>query len=177
MKFGFPPKLIKNGEELNHSINCSLHELGIRNNDSIEIIKNNQENFNYLEKVEISLVVKIIPNDNSCLFNSIGYSENTHKLNAFFICIYLYKRYLLFDKTLKKSDELRQLIATIILSDPSKYNYAYLGRSPNDYADWILKRTSWGGGIEIAIFSDFFQIEIASIDISTLRVDIFGKIA
>ena len=41
--------------------------------------------------------------------------------------------------------ELRELVAGIILSDPDKYSTAMLGRSNEQYAEWIMKDESWGG--------------------------------
>ena len=43
------------------------------------------------------------------------------------------------------SDELRELAAAIIMSDPKKYNSAFLGRSNQDYVQWLRKKESWGG--------------------------------
>jgi ubiquitin thioesterase OTU1 len=50
-----------------------------------------------------------------------------------------------------------------------------LGREPKAYAEWIRKDTSWGGAIELAIFSDIYQTEIASFDVKTGRMDLFGE--
>ena len=41
--------------------------------------------------------------------------------------------------------ELRELVAGIIISDPDKYSSAMLGRSNDQYAEWIMKDQSWGG--------------------------------
>ena len=41
--------------------------------------------------------------------------------------------------------ELRELVAGIILSDPDKFSTVMLGRSNEDYAEWIMKGQSWGG--------------------------------
>ena len=41
--------------------------------------------------------------------------------------------------------ELRELVAGIILSDPDKFSTVMLGRSNEEYAEWIMKDESWGG--------------------------------
>ena len=41
--------------------------------------------------------------------------------------------------------ELRQLAAGIILSCPGQYSSAVLGRSSQEYTQWLLKEQSWGG--------------------------------
>ena len=41
--------------------------------------------------------------------------------------------------------ELRELVAGIILSDPDKFSTVMLGRSNEHYAEWIMKGESWGG--------------------------------
>ncbi|KAG2225318.1 hypothetical protein INT45_005562 [Circinella minor] len=67
------------------------------------------------------------------------------------------------------------VIATSIKEDPITYSDATLGQSREKYIDWIKRDTSWGGAIEISIFSKHFNIEIASIDIQTGRIDRFGE--
>lgn len=42
------------------------------------------------------------------------------------------------------------------------------------YIQWIQKPNSWGGAIELAILSSYFQVEIDSIDVQTGRIDKFG---
>lgn len=48
-------------------------------------------------------------------------------------------------------------------------------RTPEEYIATILKPTSWGGAIELAIFAQHFSTEICSIDVQTGRVDRFGQ--
>lgn len=56
------------------------------------------------------------------------------------------------------------------------YSTVILGKPPSEYSHWIMKKESWGGAIELAIFSELFKIEIISVDVSTGRLDRFGKI-
>ena len=43
------------------------------------------------------------------------------------------------------SNEMRQLAASSITSEPHKYSDAVLGRPRDEYVQWILKDESWGG--------------------------------
>ncbi|KAH6572167.1 hypothetical protein BASA62_003551 [Batrachochytrium salamandrivorans] len=70
--------------------------------------------------------------------------------------------------------KLRKTIADKILLDPVNYNAAILGKDPVSYTNWIMQPNSWGGGIELALFSEYYQTEIYSIDVSTSRIDKFG---
>ena len=42
-------------------------------------------------------------------------------------------------------DDLRELAGGIILSDPERFDTAFLGRSNQQYVDWLLREESWGG--------------------------------
>ena len=41
--------------------------------------------------------------------------------------------------------ELRELAAGIIISNPHKFTTSVLGKTIEDYMEWILKDDSWGG--------------------------------
>ncbi|KAF9570550.1 ubiquitin-specific protease otu1 [Mortierella alpina] len=101
------------------------------------------------------LVVREVADDNSCLFNAIAYTVEPSM----------------------KSDvqALRQIVAQAILANPEAYPDVVLGRPRQEYCEWIKRENSWGGAIELAIFSEHFKIEIDSIDVSTNRVDRFGE--
>jgi ubiquitin thioesterase OTU1 len=100
------------------------------------------------------LVLRESRSDNNCLFHSII-------------------------KTLDQNsdvDELRQLIAGYITSNPSEFTPAFLGRSSvAEYCDWIQLNSSWGGGIELSILSSHYNVEIASVDVKSSRIDLFGE--
>ncbi|KAJ3049882.1 ubiquitin-specific protease otu1 [Rhizophlyctis rosea] len=100
------------------------------------------------------LVVREMKDDNSCLFRSISY---------------------IFERNADNFQNIRSLVSKLIADDPVNYNEAILGREPEDYRKWIVKPESWGGAIELAVLSDYFGVEIDSIDVSTLRVDKFGE--
>ena len=47
--------------------------------------------------------------------------------------------------------------------------------TPETYSAQILRPTTWGGGIELRILSDHFDVQINSIDIATGRIDRYGE--
>ncbi|KAF9432732.1 hypothetical protein BGZ76_010393 [Entomortierella beljakovae] len=101
------------------------------------------------------LVVREVDDDNSCLFNSIAY---------------------ILDPGMKNNIQgLRQIVAQAVEANPDAYSDAVLGRPRSEYCDWIKKKDSWGGAIELAVFSEHYKTEIDSIDVSTNRVDRFGE--
>ncbi|KAJ2492636.1 ubiquitin-specific protease otu1 [Coemansia sp. RSA 2050] len=100
------------------------------------------------------LVRRSVPSDNSCLFRSL--------------CSVLGQVGL-------TSERLRELVCQGILDNPEQYNEAVLEKPIPEYCHWISQPSSWGGGIEMAILSERFSVEICSIDIQSLRVDRFGE--
>ena len=101
-----------------------------------------------------TLVLRIMPDDNSCLFRAFG--------SAFF-------------GFMDNMTELRSLIAQQIQAQPDIYSPAVLDQKPDDYCRWIQTEDAWGGGIELSILSKHFDLEICSIDVQTLRVDRFNE--
>jgi ubiquitin thioesterase OTU1 len=102
-----------------------------------------------------TMVLRVMPDDNSCMFRAVGSAVLTD--------------------TLDSMTELRSLVAQAIQRDPVYYNEAILQRAPDDYCKWISYADSWGGGIELAILSQEFDVEIASINVQDLRVDRFNE--
>eukprot|EP01018_Ginkgo_biloba_P024690 Gb_06226 [translate_table: standard] len=100
------------------------------------------------------IVRRVIPSDNSCLFNAVGYVME-HDMN--------------------KAQELREVIAATVASDLVTYNEAYLGKPNEEYCAWILDSEKWGGAIELAILADYYCREIAAYDIQTTRCDLYGQ--
>ncbi|KAM1996984.1 hypothetical protein ACFX15_029871 [Malus domestica] len=74
--------------------------------------------------MEGMVVRRVIPSDNSCLFNAVGY---------------------VMDHAQKKAPELRQVIAATVASDPTMYSEAFLGKSNEEYCAWILDLEKCGG--------------------------------
>ena len=73
------------------------------------------------------------------------------------------------------STELRELAACIIMSNPDKFSSMLLGKTNTDYTQWLFKSESWGGGIELIVFSEHYKVELDVVDIQTQRVDRFGE--
>lgn len=101
------------------------------------------------------MVLRVMPDDNSCMFRAVGSAVLSDSLDSM--------------------TELRSLVAQAIQRDPEYYNEAILQRSPDEYCKWISYSDSWGGGIELSILSQEFDIEIASINVQDLRVDRFNE--
>ena len=70
---------------------------------------------------------------------------------------------------------MRQVIADIVKIEKDFYSEVVLGQPNGDYCRWILKSDSWGGAIELAILSDFYEIEICAFDIKSTRMDRYGE--
>ena len=101
-----------------------------------------------------TLLLRIMPDDNSCLFRAFG--------SAFF-------------GAMDNMTELRSIVAQQIQSNTDKYSAVVLDKEPDDYCRWIQSEDAWGGAIELDIMSRHFEIEICSIDVQTLRVDRFNE--
>jgi ubiquitin thioesterase OTU1 len=67
------------------------------------------------------------------------------------------------------------VVAEYILARPLVYTTAVLGQNRADYARWIRESDKWGGAIELSIFSEIYGVEIASFDVQTGRMDLFGE--
>ncbi|KAE8704354.1 putative translation initiation inhibitor [Hibiscus syriacus] len=83
-------------------------------------------------KMEGIVVRRVIPSDNSCLFNAVG-MLNHNKI---------------------KAPELRQIIAATVSSDPTKYSEAFLGKANAEYCAWILDSDKWGGASDEKNYSE-----------------------
>ena len=101
-----------------------------------------------------TLLLRIMPDDNSCLFRAF----NTAYFGA-----------------MDNMHELRSIIAQYIQARPEDYSAAVLDKEPDAYCRWIQREDAWGGFIELDILSKHFDVEICSIDVQTLRVDRFNE--
>lgn len=102
------------------------------------------------------LLKKVVPSDNSCLFTSIGYLLNG-RVDP------------------ECAQFMREIIATTVAKDLETYNPAVLGKSNEEYCEWIQKSESWGGAIEVSILSTFYGIEFAVVDIINGIINHFGE--
>jgi ubiquitin thioesterase OTU1 len=89
---------------------------------------------------------RIMASDNSCLFRAVAYLSSQERISG---------------------GELRRVVADAVLADPERFCEPVLGKSPADYAAWILLDDSWGGAIELAILSEKLGFEICAADVQT----------
>ncbi|CAD6564866.1 MAG: ubiquitin-specific protease otu1 [Alectoria sarmentosa] len=101
-----------------------------------------------------TLVLRIMPDDNSCLFRAFD--------TAFF-------------GAMDNMTELRSIVAQNIYANPDTYSAVVLDQQPDDYCRRIQNEDAWGGAIELDILSKHFDVEISSIDVQTLRTDRFNE--
>jgi len=102
-----------------------------------------------------TVVLRVMPDDNSCLFRAISSAVLSGELDAM--------------------TELRSVVAQTIQNDPERYNAVTLEQTPDDYCQWIQMESSWGGFIELTILSEHFGVEICSIDVEDLHVYRFNE--
>ena len=67
------------------------------------------------------------------------------------------------------------VVAQYVLGRPDVYSEAVLGKPSHEYAEWIQRPQSWGGAIELSIFSEIYSVEIASFDVQSGRMYLFGE--
>jgi ubiquitin thioesterase OTU1 len=101
------------------------------------------------------LVLRVMPDDNSCMFRALSSAVLGSALDGM--------------------TELRSVVAQTIQANPDLYTTGMLEKEPSAYCKWISREDSWGGGIELSILSQHFDIEIASVNVQDLRVDRFNE--
>jgi len=101
------------------------------------------------------IIRRIIPDDNSCLFNAVAY--------------------VLEGRSKSKSMQLRKVIADAVQTNPDTWSPAVLGKPSSVYQKWILEKNSWGGAIELSILSQYYQTEIIAFDVTCCRSNCFGE--
>lgn len=97
---------------------------------------------------------RFVDADNSCLFSSIAY---------------------LLDDNFDENSKLKYRQLLINYLENIEIDIATLGTSKEDYINQMLDINTWGGAIELKLFSEIFQTEIVSFDIQFNRADIFGQ--
>lgn len=100
------------------------------------------------------MIRKVVPADNKCLFTAVGYAV---------------------EKRMDMAKELRYAAASIIMSDPEKYNEVYLGMPNTEYVQKLSDDNTWGSAQEVAILGEYLGIEIAVVLIQTGEVQRFGQ--
>lgn len=105
--------------------------------------------------MELIPIRRYVNADNSCLFSSIAYLINKNNFNENSGLIY------------------RLMIVDYIKE--GNISQDILGVSKDEYILKMADIKSWGGAIELKLFSDLFEIEIASLDVMSGRLDLFGE--
>jgi ubiquitin thioesterase OTU1 len=154
---GFPPRPVLPDDEL-----CMLMNL-FKNGDMITvqvgegIVKQGSTDGKYVPPADERGIFfrRNVPGDNSCLFHS---------------CAYILK-----DKSRTLGPSLRQECAEVVVANRERFTAALLGQPPAQYAEWILKPTSWGGAVELMILSFVYQTEIIALDIESGTMQRFGE--
>lgn len=151
-----PPPRRANNDGPNFGDMRSLIASGASTNDRGNAGSINQGSIPTVSLRDGSAVARrVVDADNSCLFASVGY---------------------VMEGTRSAASKLRAVVAKAVVSDRETYNEAFLGgKSPEEYAAWILDSQNWGGGIELSIFAKHYGVELAAHDIATGRVDLYGQ--
>ncbi|WPG97320.1 OTU-domain-containing protein [Acrodontium crateriforme] len=101
------------------------------------------------------MVLRVMPDDNSCMFRALSSAVLGPALDGM--------------------TELRSVVAQTIQANPELYTRGLLEKEPSEYCRWIQRVDSWGGGIELSILSQHFDIEICSINVQDTRIDRFNE--
>lgn len=101
------------------------------------------------------MALRVMPDDNSCMFRALSSAVLGSALDGM--------------------TELRSVVAQTIQANPELYTKGLLEKEPSDYCRWIQREDSWGGGIELSILSQHFDIEICSINVQDTRIDRFNE--
>lgn len=157
-KGGFPPKALK--VQYDDVLPSDIDLLHVSKGEaSVQgVASSNIDHDGVIEEPPLTdpegyVVRRVMDADNSCLFNSVGYAMEKSRLQP---------------------QKYRKLVADAVLEDPITYNEAFLGKPMDEYAEWINKNTSWGGQIELSIFSKLLKTEIAAFDVVRNRFDVYG---
>ncbi|KFA60266.1 hypothetical protein S40285_08041 [Stachybotrys chlorohalonatus IBT 40285] len=100
-----------------------------------------------------TLLLRVMPSDNSCLFTAFGGAvQENHS-----------------------AQDLRRMMADYISKNSHVYTEAVLGSPPSQYCRSIQDPDRWGGGIELSILSDIFNIQICTYDVQAQNLIKFGE--
>ncbi|KAM3161281.1 Ubiquitin thioesterase OTU1 [Lachancea thermotolerans] len=171
VRYGYPPQVL---EVTMANVGQSLSGLGIGSGEKVTIVREDtptaktaqlaqpvqrvrlHENQISLDGIWPGKILQVhsVPDDNSCMFHAISYCTS---------------------QDFSRSQELRGVVATQIAGDPIEYSDAILGRPNHEYSRWILKRSSWGGGIELAVLSRVLKTCIMVMDVDACKFERFNE--
>lgn len=160
-KYGYPPKTVEALSEV------TLKDAGIQTNDQIVAIDQDGASgytvsakilkvespkaplpdipHVYIPELSTNLILRNVPDDNSCLFSSISLAL-TGTIDW-------------------KLLDLRRVVAETIQQSPNFYTKEILERPMDQYCAWIQKPESWGGAIELGILAKHLNVRIITYDI------------
>ena len=93
-----------------------------------------------------------VPGEGSCLFLSVDLIMNGGQLRS------------------ESGRLMRTIIVEEVWNNQQKYD-GILRSSSKDYCHWIMKESSWGGSVELEIFSKYYAVEIISLHIFLKPLD------
>lgn len=142
---GFPPRPLQPA--------ATLQDAGIRAGDTIVVERAAAPAVPLPDGV---LAVRIVPDDNSCLFNAVSYAQSGQISPAAAMAV-------------------RQVACAQIEGDPAAFSDAVLGMPRAKYVAQLRSPTTWGGAIELAALSAHFGVEIWCWDVQSGACHRFGE--
>ncbi|CAG8477161.1 8018_t:CDS:10 [Paraglomus occultum] len=173
LKCGYPPRISTASDE------SSLESAGIRNGETIIVDKLELPPEPVLTPVVEATVIEPLPDisaqTTSRVFQATSVPEA--KVKGDLITVQTRNGYAMLREMEDDNSCLFRAIVIVkkVQSDPVTYNDAFLGMSNDEYCTRISGPNTWGGAIELSIFSEHFNVEILSIDVGTGRVDRYGQ--
>ncbi|KAI1080266.1 OTU-domain-containing protein [Whalleya microplaca] len=113
----------------------------------------------FMPETNSTLVLRVMPDDNSCLFTAVGGAL----------------RGLPPSPDGYTPQQLRRIVVDHIRSNPAKFSAVVLEKSPEAYCARMLQPDTWGGAIELGIISELFNLEICVVDVKTNNVIRYGE--
>ena len=95
--------------------------------------------------------------DNSCLYHSIAFTCDSQKPRAGLHVM-----------------QQRLRAHSLVTADPSTYTAAILGCPVEEYCTKLCNLSTWGGAIELGLFSSLYEVEIFAFDFTMPTVYRFG---
>lgn len=136
-KYGYPPQIldVNNSKKLTETLledgDLLILEVSKASESWISALQSSIPENQVPDQSGKIMVRRIIPADNSCLFNAISYA--------------LYKTF----NIKEHGYTMRKIIQQAISKDPVNYNSAILEKTNEEYQKWILSANAWGGSIEL----------------------------
>jgi len=164
IRMGYPPQLLVTSDQ-----SAPMSKLKIKSGETLivegvsqlaesEPTNHKADQSQSVSHVEAGIRRHEVPADNHCLFYSIYFLMNEGKIDK------------------QRARGLRRRISDHVLTNQSEFNRLVLdNKEPDEYAAWIQSDNSWGGSIELSIFSTLYRVEIDAVDIMTNRVDRYNQ--